>query len=89
MYVYSDIVEISPVSNSQVPIMSILPIKSNYQENGHWLFNPFLYVKVREKISDLSQLKFTPKLVKNFQFTTMWSFFDSTFAADDFWFRYI
>ena len=49
MYVYSDIVELSPVSNSQVPIMGFLPIKSNFQENGHWVFNPTLYVRVREK----------------------------------------
>ena len=49
MYVYSDIVELSPVGNSQVPIMGFLPIKSNFQENNHWVFNPFLSVSVREK----------------------------------------
>ena len=32
---YSDIVELSPVGNSQVPIMGFLPIKSNFQENDH------------------------------------------------------
>ena len=36
MYVYSDIVELSPVGNSQVPIMGFLPIKSNFQEKCHW-----------------------------------------------------
>ena len=35
MYVYSDIVELSPVGYSQVPITGFLPIKSNFQENGH------------------------------------------------------
>ena len=49
MYVYSDIVELSPVDNSQVPIMGFFPIKSRFQENGHWVFNPPLYVRVREK----------------------------------------
>ena len=49
MYVYSDIVELSRVGKSQVPIMGFLPIKSNFQENGHWVFNPPLYVRVREK----------------------------------------
>ena len=49
MYLYSDIVEQSPVGNSQVPIISFLPIKSNFQEIGHWVFNPPLYVRVREK----------------------------------------
>ena len=49
MYVYSDIVELSPVGNSQVPIMCFLPIKSNFQKNDHWVFNLPLYVKVREK----------------------------------------
>ena len=49
MYVYSDIVELSPVGNSQVPIMGFLPIKSNFQENGHSVFKPPMYVRVREK----------------------------------------
>ena len=49
MYVYSDIVERFPVGNSQIPIMGVFPIKSNFQENGHWVFNPLLYVKVRKK----------------------------------------
>ena len=49
MYVYSDIVELPPVGNSQVPIMGFLPIQSNFQGNGHWVFNPPLYVRVREK----------------------------------------
>ena len=49
MYLYSDIVELSPVGNSQVPIMGFLPIKSNFQENSHWVYNPPLYVRVREK----------------------------------------
>ena len=49
MYVYTDIVELFLVGNNQVSIMGFLPIKSNFQENGHWLFNPPLYVKIREK----------------------------------------
>ena len=49
MYVYSDIVKLSPVGNFQVPIMGFLPIKSNFKVNGHWGFNPPLYVRVREK----------------------------------------
>ena len=49
MYVYSDIVELSPMGNSQVTIMGFLEIKSNFQENGHFVFNPPLYVRVWEK----------------------------------------
>ena len=49
MYVYSDIVKLSPVGNSELPIMGFLPIKSNFQKNRHWVFNPLLYVRVREK----------------------------------------
>ena len=49
MYMYSDIVELSPVGNSQVPIMGFLPIKSRFQENGHLVFNPPLYVRLRQK----------------------------------------
>ena len=48
MYVYSDIVELSPVGNIQVPIMGFLPIKRNFQKYSHWVFNPPLYVRVRE-----------------------------------------
>ena len=49
MYAYSNIVELFPVSNSQVPIMGCLPIYINFKENGHWVFNPPLYIKIREK----------------------------------------
>ena len=49
MCVYSDIVKLSSVGNSQVPIISFFPIKSNFQENGHWVFNPPLYVRDKEK----------------------------------------
>ena len=49
MYVYSDIVELFPVGNSQVPIMGFLPIRSSFQETGHSVFNPPLYVRVKEK----------------------------------------
>ena len=47
MYVYSDIIELSHVGNSQIPIMGFLPITTHFQENGHWVFNPPLYVKVK------------------------------------------
>ena len=49
MYVYLDIVELSPVGNSQVPIMGLLPIKNKFYKSGHWIFNPPMYVRVREK----------------------------------------
>ena len=49
MYVYLNIVELSPVSNSQVPIMGFLPIKSRFQENFHWVFNPPLYDSQRKE----------------------------------------
>ena len=49
MYVYSNIVELSPVGNSHVPIVGFLPIKSNFHKKKHWVFNPHLYVKVRAK----------------------------------------
>ena len=48
IYVYLDIVKLSPVSNSQVAIIGFFPIKSNFQEKGHWVFNPLMYVKVRQ-----------------------------------------
>ena len=48
MYVYSDIVKLSPVGNSQVPIMGFLSITSKFQEMGHWVVNPPMYVRVRK-----------------------------------------
>ena len=49
MDVYSNIVELFLVGNNQVPIMGFLPIRSSFQETDHWVFNPPLYVKVKEK----------------------------------------
>ena len=66
MYVYSDIVELSPMGNSQVAIMGFLPIKSNFQENGHWVFNPPLYVMVREKNIRTITMKILTETVEEF-----------------------
>ena len=46
---YSDIVELSPVGTSQVPIMGISPIQRKFKKNGHWVFNQPWYVRVRDK----------------------------------------
>ena len=66
MYVYSDIVELSPVGNSQVPIMGFLPIKSNFQDNGHRVFNPPLYVRVREKNIRIITMKISTETGEEF-----------------------
>ena len=49
MYVYSDIVELSPVDNSQVQIMGFLTIKIMFYKIGHWILNQPMYVRVRQK----------------------------------------
>ena len=49
MYVQSDIVEQSPMGNSQVPIMGFLLINSKFQKICHWVFNQQMYVRVRKK----------------------------------------
>ena len=41
MYVYSNIVKLSPVSNSQIPIMSFYPINIKFHEVSKWVFNQF------------------------------------------------
>ena len=66
MYVFSDIVELSLVGNSQVPIMGFLPIKSYLQENGHWVFNPPLYVMDREKNIETITMKISTKTGEEF-----------------------
>ena len=63
---YSDIVELSPVGNRKVPIMGVLPIKSNFQENGHWVFNPPLYARVRKKNIRTITMKISTKTGEEF-----------------------
>ena len=54
MYVYSNIVELSPVGNRQVLITGFFLIKSNFQEMGHWVFITQLNVMVKKnRISEL------------------------------------
>ena len=87
MYVYSDIVELSPVSNSQVLIMGCLPIKSNYQENGHWVVNPPMYVRVREKNIRNLTMKISTETGEEFPIYDDVVTVASTFAGDHFWCR--
>ena len=63
---YSNIVEISPVGNSQVLVMGFLEIKNNFQKNGHWVFNPFLFFRVREKNIRTITMKISTKTGEEF-----------------------
>ena len=87
MYVYSDIVELSPMDNSQVQIMGFLLIKSNFQKNGHWVFNPPLYIRVREKNIRTITMKISTETGEEFLSTTMWLPVVPTFAGDHFLFK--
>ena len=49
MYMYSDNVKLSPVGNCQVHIMEFLLFKSKFQENGHFVFDPPMYVSISKK----------------------------------------
>ena len=66
MYMYSDIVKLSPVSNIQVPIMGFYPIHSKCQESGHWVFNPPMYVRVRETNIRFITIKIFTETVQEF-----------------------
>ena len=66
MYVYSDIGELSHVGNSQIPRMGFRPINTHFQENGHWVFNPSLYVKVKEEIINSTTINICTKTGENF-----------------------
>ena len=66
MYVYSDIVELSLVNNTQVPIIGILPIKPKFQEAGHWVFNLPLYVRVKKKSIYTITIKVCAKTCEKF-----------------------
>ena len=47
IYVYSDIVELLLVGNSQVTIIKVFLNK--FQKIGHWLLNLSMYVRVKDK----------------------------------------
>ena len=49
IFVYSDIVELSLVGDSQSALLGYCPIQSKFGDQGYWCFNPPYYVKVREK----------------------------------------
>ena len=66
MYVYSDIVKLSHVGNCQIPIIRFLSITTHFQENGHWVFNLPLYLKVKEKIINRITIKISTGTGENF-----------------------
>lgn len=49
MFVYSDIVDLSLVGDTQAALLGYLPIQSKFGEQAYWSFNPPYYVHVREK----------------------------------------
>ena len=87
MYVYSDIVDLSPVGNSQVPIMGFLSIKSNFQKNGHWVFNPPLYVRVREQNIKTITMKISTETDEMFPIHDDVVTCRLNFRGRQFWFR--
>ena len=48
MWVYSDIVELSAVGDTQAPCLEYLPIQSKMNEMGYWLLHPPYYIKIKE-----------------------------------------
>ena len=49
MFVYSDIVELSLVGDTQAASLGFLPIQSKFGAQAYWSFNPPYYVRLREK----------------------------------------
>ena len=67
MYVYSDIVKLSHVGYSQIPIIKFLPITTHFKKkNRHWVYNPPLYIQVKEKIINLITIKICTGTGENF-----------------------
>ena len=66
MFVYSDIVEHSFVSNIQVLLMCFFPIKSDLMDNDHWVFSPPLFVNVKEKNSSIITMKISRETGEDF-----------------------
>ena len=46
--VYSDIVELSLVGDTQVLLLGFFPIKSQFGDRAYWSFNPPYYIRLRE-----------------------------------------
>ena len=46
---YSDIVELSLVGDTQAPLLGFLPIQSKFGDQAYWSFNLPYYVRLREK----------------------------------------
>ena len=86
MYVYSDIVELSLVCNSQVPIIGFLSIKSNFEESDHWVLNPPMYVRVREKNIRTITIKISTETCDEFPIQDDVVTCRLNFVADHFWF---
>ena len=49
MFVYSDIVELSLIGDTQAASLGFLRIQSKFGEQAYWSFNPPYYVRLREK----------------------------------------
>ena len=49
MFVYSDIVELSLIGDTQAASLGFLPIQSKFGDQAYWSFNPPYYVRLREK----------------------------------------
>ena len=49
MFVYSDIVELSLVGDTQAASLGFLPIQNKFGDQAYWSFNPPYYVRLRER----------------------------------------
>ena len=49
MFVYSDIVELSLVGDTQAASLGFLPIQSKFGDQAYWSFNPPYKVRLHEK----------------------------------------
>ena len=66
MYVYSDIVELSSVGNSHIPIIKFLLIISKFQKIGHLVFDSPMYVRVRVTNIRTITMKITTEIGEEF-----------------------
>ena len=48
MWVYSDIIELSAVGDTQAPILGYLLIQSKFDEMGYWNFNSPYNIEIKE-----------------------------------------
>ena len=68
IYVYTDIIDIVLVGNTQAPLLGYFPVQSKWGSTSYWNFNPPYYVKVKENTIRTISIKLCDKTGETIKF---------------------